>query len=275
MGEVKNKNVAIGAAVVVSLVAVSYYRKKKNASATAQGTSTVDPNAIDPATGISYADEQGYSSGYYTNASIPNPYVNQASMAGTSTSLYTDNLSWLTGAEQIATNQFGATYALATSALGKYLNQSSVGLQADEYQLVSEVVAVIGQPPIGGPYRLIQAAPVQNPSGESGGGSTPTPEPPEPTPTPTPRPIDTNPPPAQPFPAPAPTPTPAPIDPNLHYTSNGTISLNTLAQWNSSTPQKIINATQPSEPSDVANYLRKGSYNAILPTGTKWNIPRN
>lgn len=69
-------------------------------------------------------------------------------------------------------------------------------------------------------------------------------------------------------------PAPPPQDPNLHYTSDGSISLNTLAAWNNSTPARIIAATQASEPSDVANYLKLGEA-AIMPVGTKWNIPRN
>lgn len=82
-------------------------------------------------------------------------------------------------------------------------------------------------------------------------------------------------------PAPVPVP-PAPLpsaaakapDPNEHYTSDGKISLATLARWNNSTPDKILAATQASEPSDVKNYLSRG-VNAVLPSGTKWNIPRN
>lgn len=271
MGEVKNKNVAIGGAVVVGLVAVSYYRKKKAASAaatsaTATDASSVDPNAIDPNTGIPYGEEAGYAGGYYTNSSIPNPYVNQGSTIGTGGDTYTTNGAWLSDAEQYASNQFGAAYSLATTALGKYLAQDPKGLQPDEYQLVSEVVATIGQPPVGGPYRLIQGVPVQNPSG----GSNPPPEQNPPPQQQTPPPVQI----PQP-PPPTPTPSPPPQDPNLHYTSNGTISLNTLARFNNSSPQRIIDATKPSEPSDVNNYLRKGSYDAILPPGTKWNIPRN
>lgn len=85
--------------------------------------------------------------------------------------------------------------------------------------------------------------------------------------------------PTQPPPAPMPSaPAPAPSqDPNLHYTSTGTLSLNDLVRDNPSTPrgaQGILDATRASEPSDVAKYEALGNNNAKLPVGTKWNIPR-
>lgn len=180
MGEVKNKNVAIGGGVVVGIVLFAYWKKKKQVPV-ADGT-TVDPNAIDPNTGVPYGQESGSGGGYYTNASVPNPYVTQTGTTGTSAQGYTSNSAWLLDAEQYAVNQFGVSYTLAASALGKYLSQSSSGLSTDEYTAVSEVVALIGQPPNGGPYRLIQAAPVISHNPEP----TPTPSPtPSPTPTPT------------------------------------------------------------------------------------------
>lgn len=179
VGEVKNKNVAIGAGVVGVIVLFAYYRKKKAVPAP-DGSGTVDPNAIDPNTGVPYGQETGSDGGYYTNASVPNPYVSQT---GTQTTTgtggaYANNELWLAAAIQDATNLFGVSYALATMAFGKYLAQTPGGLNPNEYAAVSEVVATIGQPPNGGPYRLIQASPTGSTSGSSGGesdgGSTPT-----------------------------------------------------------------------------------------------------
>lgn len=172
MGEVSNKNVAIGAGVIGGIVLFAYWKKKK-AIPVSDG-STVDPNAIDPATGIPYGQEAGSGGGYYTNSSVPNPYVNQTSTAGTTGQMYTSNAAWLLDAEQYATDQFGVSYLLATSAFGKYLAQSPGGLSPDEYQAVSEVVALIGPPPTG-THRLIQATPSQNPS-TTPPGHTPEPD---------------------------------------------------------------------------------------------------
>lgn len=178
VGEVKNKNVAIGAGVVGVIVLYSYMRKKR---AVNTGAGAVDPNAIDPETGIPYGQEYGDGGGYYTNASVPNPYVTQTGTSNTGGAQgYTSNVAWLSDAQQVAVNQFGATFALAATGLGKYLAQDHAGLNTSEYQIVSEVVATLGPPPNGGPYRLIQAL---NP-------------PPNPTPPPTTQPPVSNPAPA-------------------------------------------------------------------------------
>jgi hypothetical protein len=174
MGEVKNKNVAIGAGVVGVIVLLAYFRKKRAVPAPS-GDGTIDPNAIDPTTGIPYGEETGSGGGYYTNSSVPNPYVNQTSTTSTTGKTYTDNLSWLYDAEQAAVNQFNVNYALASSALGKYIAQTPSGLNPDEYLAVSEVVGLLGPPPTG-THRLIQAAPTQTPSA----GNPPPTKPPEP-----------------------------------------------------------------------------------------------
>jgi len=185
MGEVSNKNVAVGGGIVAAVVLFAYWKKRKAAPVAATDGSTVDPNAIDPTTGIPYGQEAGGGGGYYTNASVANPYVTQTSTADTGAGgqAYTNNAAWLLDAEQYAVNQFGVNYALATTAFGKYLAQTASGLNPDEYQAVSETVALIGPPPTG-THRLIQAAPVQNPS--SSGNHNPEPDQtPTPTPTPT------------------------------------------------------------------------------------------
>jgi hypothetical protein len=84
---------------------------------------------------------------------------------------------------------------------------------------------------------------------------------------------------AAPAPASKPTPAPAPApakDPNLHYVSDGTLSLNDLVRDNPLTPrgaQGILDATAITEPAAVAKYEAGHNNNAILPKGTKWAIP--
>lgn len=174
MGDVKNKNVAIGGGVVLGIVFLAYRRKKKQIPVTAPDgtTSNVDPNAIDPNTGVPYGQEAGSAGGYYTNASIPNAYVSQSGTPTVgSTGAYTSNSAWFNDALQDAQQNFGATYFLATTALGKYLDKDPKGLNDNEYTVVSEVVALIGQPPVNGPYPLVHAASTPSPA------PSPTPEP--------------------------------------------------------------------------------------------------
>lgn len=188
LGEVQNKNVMLGGGVVVGIVAYAYYRRRQsaNAAATAVTDGGVDPNAIDPSTGVPYGQEQGYGSDYY-QGTISNPYVSQTGTTtgtGTAAGQYTTNTAWYADALTEATNYFGVSFGTATSGFGKYLTQSPSGLNPSEYQAVSEVVALLGQPPVGQPFRLIQAAPTTTPPPDT----TPPPKttpPPSTTPPPT------------------------------------------------------------------------------------------
>jgi hypothetical protein len=198
----KNKTLVIGGAVVGGLAIIFYIRKKKTASSTATGTSGYDPNAIDPNTGLPYGQEAGVDPntgltygqetgglgfGYSGSA------VNQggAATSGTGQTVYTSNTQWMSDAQQDAQNYFGASYSLTTSALGKYLAQSPQGLDDNEYAVVSEVVAQIGQPPVGQPYRLIHAPVVNNPAPPSPVNNPP----PPPVNNPPPPPVNNPPPP--------------------------------------------------------------------------------
>jgi hypothetical protein len=191
----KNKNLAIGGAVVGGLVIMWYVRKRSaanTASATTTSSSGYDPNAIDPNTGLPYGQEAGIDPGtgltYQAESGFGYGYSGSAvnaggaATSGTGGTVYTSNTQWMGDAQQDAQNYFGASYSLTTSALGKYISQSSQGLNPDEYAVVSEVVAQIGQPPVGQPYRLIHATPAPPSGGEGsgGGGSTPPPPPPPP-----------------------------------------------------------------------------------------------
>lgn len=189
----KNKTLAIGGAVVGGLVIVWYVRKRSaanSASAATSGSSGYDPNAIDPNTGLPYGQEAGVDpntgltygaeSGFGFGYSGSAVNAGGAATSGTGGTVYTSNTQWMSDAQQDAQNYFGASYELTTSALGKYISQTPQGLNDNEYAVVSEVVAQIGQPPVGQPYRLIHATPAP-PSGggnPGGGGSTPPPPPP-------------------------------------------------------------------------------------------------
>lgn len=176
IGEVKNKTAAIGGSAFGAFILYAYYRRKKNANAVAAAATAIDPNAVDPQTGIPYNQETGYSQ---ASPGTGIPYVSNVGAQVPSTTGATNNEQWLNDAEQVAQNTFGASYSLATTAFGAYLRQDPKGMQIDAYNLVSEVVAAIGQPPIGGPYRLIQGSPPQNPS------SNPPPDNESPPPPPT------------------------------------------------------------------------------------------
>jgi len=187
IGEVK-KPVLYGVGGAVVLVGgYVYYKRRKANSMAAQTTDTsgTDPNAVDPTTGLPYSQESGVYGFGGTDPATGVPYIYENQPGGTVTnagSSITTNSAWLSQAQQDAQNLFGATYAMTTTALGKYIAQSPKGLNDDEYQLVSEVVAELGQPPEHGPYRLIhapQTAPIPTPPG---------PPPPVPVPSPTPPP---------------------------------------------------------------------------------------
>jgi len=183
VGEVDSKYVMLGGGVVAGLVGYAYYKRRKGsaASATASTDSTgIDPNAIDPSTGVPYGQEQGYGSDYY-QGTISNPYVSQTGQTtgtGTAAGQYANNEQWYQDAITQSTNYFGVSFLTASAGLGKYLTQNSGGLNPDEYMAVSEIVALIGPPPNGGPFRLIQAPPTQTqppPPPGGGGGTTPPP----------------------------------------------------------------------------------------------------
>src|SRR6266700_4026600 len=70
-GPVKKSWVLAGVAVLAGILGVAYYRHSKNAPAAAAGTSQ-DPNAIDPATGLTYGEEAaGIQSGTLAGAGTP------------------------------------------------------------------------------------------------------------------------------------------------------------------------------------------------------------
>lgn len=181
IGEVKTPYVVAGGGFVLGLLGYAYYKNKKQSAANAaassaasQGTSDgtgAGSDGIDPQTGVPYSQEGGaYGSTYGgINPATGLPYydeITQSTTTGSSNAI-TTNAQWIQQAESDAQNLFGYTEAVATSGVGKFISQTNAGLQPNEYQMMQSVLADLGQPPTGGPYRLIQA-----PSSTGGGGGT-------------------------------------------------------------------------------------------------------
>jgi len=176
IGDVKGSWVLAGGGVMAGVVGLAYYKARKAkaanaaAAASAVGNTTADSayadtsmgaGAIDPSTGLPYAEEIG-SYGQYggidPSTGLPYAYENYSNYGNTtSTTTITTNSAWVTQAEQDAQVLYGATEALAVSAVGKYMSQTTQGLNGNEYLLMQEIIAELGTPPQGGPYRLIQA----------------------------------------------------------------------------------------------------------------------
>jgi LysM repeat protein len=128
-------------------------------------------SGIDPSTGVPYADEEG-SGGYGgIDPDTGVPYYDEITQSSTTTNpnAITTNQQWIETAESDAENLFGATSAVAESAVEAYMAQSSAGLPASSYTLMQSVVGELGQPPVGGPYRLIQSG---APTSTTGGTAT-------------------------------------------------------------------------------------------------------
>lgn len=188
VGKVKKPWLYAAGAALVAIVGYGYIKSRRATAQASTDTGSQDP--IDPATGLPYSQESGVYGFGGTDPSTGVPYIYENQNQPTSSTTgqqFTTNSAWLSQAQQDAQNLFGATYALATTALGKYIAQTPSGLADDEYQLVSEVVAELGQPPVNQPFRLIHAQ-----------QSVTTPPPPDNNPPPdnSPPPTDNNPPPS-------------------------------------------------------------------------------
>lgn len=180
IGDVKNSWVAIGGSVFAGVLGYAYYKNHKaNAAAATASAAAADSTQYadtggSPDYGTNYGGE--YYSGYGgvdPNTGVPYAYENYMDYGqSSSSSTITTNEEWVTEAIQDAEG-FGATYAVAQSAVETYMAQTPTGLSAGQYTLMQGVVAELGQPPTGGPYRLIQAS--SGVTSPPGGGSNPPP----------------------------------------------------------------------------------------------------
>lgn len=158
------------AAVIVGGGGFLLWRYKNNQAAAAAAVAPVSTDTtdstdqIDPNTGIPYSEEDSatdYGAAYSPYGGIDPttgiPYVDEVNgmvTSNTSGTGITTNQEWATQAEQEIENTFGYTSAIATSAVGKYLGQSQ-SLSTQEATAIQSVTAEIGQPPTGGPYRIL------------------------------------------------------------------------------------------------------------------------
>lgn len=161
----------LGAGGIVGYI---WYRKRQASNAaTANSTSTgVDPNAIDPNTGIPYADEATYQG---ASGSTPGALGTYNPLTGQYTPGYgtgippvtvpASNSQW-SQAALTALEGAGFDATSTATALGLYL--AGQPLTADQYAIVQSGLGLEGQPPTSVPAPQ-QIAP---PTGNSGNGST-------------------------------------------------------------------------------------------------------
>lgn len=130
-----------GGAAALVVVYIAYSRAKANSAATADTTSA---DAVDPNTGIPYADESGSAATGY------NPYAADTAGATTSTStLPTTNAEWAQNVENYLTG-LGYDAGTVSDALGSYLGGTTGApghLTSSQYQLVQDALAFGGTPP--------------------------------------------------------------------------------------------------------------------------------
>lgn len=195
VGPVKKGWAIGGVALIGGILAVAYYRHSKNASAaaaTAADTSQ-DPNAIDPATGLTYGEEAagiqagdlaGYGTGFGDTSGIVgydaqgNPvYADQVGYGPTPS--FVSNGAWSQAAQQYLVSTTGADAGNVAAALGAYLNGAP--LTEAQASIVHQAIAFFGQPPQAGsngyPPSLKMVAPQTGgtgppPGGGSGGGGS-------------------------------------------------------------------------------------------------------
>lgn len=169
IGEVKPVYV-VGVGAAAAGVVVYAYVKNRNATAAAPATDTtggLSGDQIDPATGLPYSQEQGaYDQGAaFTpyggiDPSTGIPYIDEVGNpggVGGNPNPITTNTEWSQTAQQELENTFGYDTATSQSAVRKYLGQKD-GLTPTEASAIQTVVAEIGTPPTGGPYRIITSA---------------------------------------------------------------------------------------------------------------------
>lgn len=138
IGTVDRKWVLAGAAATAGIVAYAWIRHR-NASASA-ASSTVDPNAIDPATGLPYSAENQPGTGYVN----PVPTTTQSTIDTTGGTTPTTNEQWAQAVTEALGGIYDAQYLAET--LGKYL--AGQGLSAAEAVVIRTAWGLVGHPPV-------------------------------------------------------------------------------------------------------------------------------
>ena len=203
VGGVSKKALAIGGGAAALLITVLLLRKKSTAAAAAtaapgasaggdpyppDGTTgnAGDPNSTDPATGMTYGDEQaGYGTqGYQDTSQGPDygatgyydPNTGQwvYGNTGTGQAAATTNQAWAQDAISYLSNQ-GVDSGALSAALGAYLQGQPV--TSDQVTLIDQAIAAEGYPPQAGannyPPGINESGTAsQGGTGGSGGGVT-------------------------------------------------------------------------------------------------------
>lgn len=137
---------SVGAAAVGGFL---WYRNRSSSSSPA-ATGAADPNLVDPATGVPYADETaGNYAGYTQGTSglgygLPTSDITGSQLSnGTS---FTSNAQWAQAVEAGLTG-LGYDAQAVGSAVGKYL--LDLPLTSDQVTIVQTAVAEYGPPPVG------------------------------------------------------------------------------------------------------------------------------
>lgn len=142
--------IAVGAASV-GILAYAYYRHSQSSSAESTDTSSVTDSSIDPATGVPYADEFGYTNSGYGFLGVNDPSTGSIITSGSGTGVVqiTTNAQWSQAAQAYLASigGFDATAvaaALGAGLLGHYITP-------DQVVIWNAAIAFEGNPPGGYP----------------------------------------------------------------------------------------------------------------------------
>lgn len=162
-GTMQKKTAVIAGVGLVGIAGIAWYRSKQQAASTAAAnppvdTSTTDPNAIDPATGLPYSEEtagsQGFadqlgSGGYYDSGGNWIPYSQQAfPSTNPGPGSFTSNPQWVQYVEDYLVNTAGLSSADVGAAIGKYI--AGLPVTSDQVSIITQAIAIGGQPPSSG-----------------------------------------------------------------------------------------------------------------------------
>lgn len=190
VGPVKKRWAAGGVAVLAVILGVAYYRHSRSANAAAaapdgqSADGTTDPNAVDPDTGLTYAEEAagisagdlaGYGSAFGDTSGIigydaqGNPiYADQVGYGPAPS--FTSNGAWAQAAEQYLVETTGANAGIVAAALGAYIDGQP--LTSAQASVVQQAIAFFGQPPQAGSNGYPPSLKMAEPPGSGGGGGT-------------------------------------------------------------------------------------------------------
>ena len=162
VGGVSKKALTIGGLAAAAVVTLFYLRKRSSSTSAASSTAgaATDPNAIDPATGLTYAAEAAGGSDYvdpglqdtsggptYGATGYMDPNTGQwvYGNTGTGQAAATTNAQWSQNAISYLTQNSGTDPGALGAALGAYLAGHAV--TSAQEGLIDQAIAVEGYPP--------------------------------------------------------------------------------------------------------------------------------